>query len=125
MATAPTVLKSGEGIVAGPFTMTAADSVDGLLYMPDASGDLTVASGAVLAGIPVNRAKVGDKVSLRFTGLMVLKGSEAITPAGTPVKVDSAGKIAVATVGTSQVIGYLVGPVSTADGDFVTIWKYA
>ena len=37
MSTAPTHIKSNEIFVTGPYTMSVADSVDGLLYMPDPS----------------------------------------------------------------------------------------
>lgn len=122
MATDPTVLKSGDYHTIGPFKMTVADSVDGLLYMPDANGDLIVAAGNCFCGVPERRAKVGEYVSIRVRGLMVVTASAAIN-AQAPVVVSAGGKVATATVGTDQVHGWLVGPACTADGDVITIYK--
>lgn len=126
MATAPTVLKSGEGLVIGPFIQSVADSVDGLLYMEDPSnaGHLIVAAGAHLCGVPTRRAKVGEYVSLRVSGLMVATASGVIAVNG-PITPDSAGKIKAATIGSDDVMGYLVGPACTTDGDIVSIVKRA
>lgn len=125
MATAPTVLKSSEGATLGPFEQSVADTVDGLLYMEDTAnpGKLIVAAGNVLCGVPTKRAAVGEKVTLRVSGAMVVKASAAIAAGPTPIKCDAAGKVATGTPGTDHIIGFLVGPACTADGDFVTIFK--
>lgn len=126
MATAPTHIKAEHGIVDGPFTMSVADSVDGLLYMPDASnvGKLIVAAGNVYCGFLSKRAKVGDSVSLIVTGRGPAVASGAIA-AYAPVTVDTAGKCKTGTPGTDNIIGYNDGPATTTDGDVFTLAKIA
>jgi hypothetical protein len=118
---APSVLKSSGGAILGPFTMSGT-SVDGLLYAPNAAGVLGLATSTPLCGIPVNKALDGDKVSLRVTGLMTLT-ADGVINAKAPVKVTTGGKVTTATVADDQVIGFLVGPASGADGDLITVMK--
>ena len=131
MATALSHAKTEIGIVDGPFEMSVADSVDGLLYMPDPSNPpgatpakLIVAAGNVYCGFLQKRAKVGDKVSLVITGRGIAICSAAIA-AYAAVKCDSAGKCATGTVGTDHIIGFNDGPATTTDGDAFTLAKNA
>jgi hypothetical protein len=124
MATVASKLRNQPAIIAGGFKMSVADSVDALWYMPASNGtDLIVAAGNVFCGALQKKAKVGDGVSLIVTGEVQAVGSGAITPANVAITCDSGGKIKVATVGTDQVHGYLIGPVSTTDGDVVSVMK--
>jgi hypothetical protein len=126
MATAPTKLKGEHYVIDGPFTMSVADSVDGLLYMPDAAnpGKLIVAAGNVYCGWPQRRAKVGDATALVITGRgpAVASGAIAAYAAVTP---DSAGKCKTGTVGTDHIIGFNSGAATTTDGDVFTLAKNA
>jgi hypothetical protein len=124
MATAPSHIKMQKGEITGPYTQSVAATVDGLLYMPNASsaGNLIVAAGNVLCGWPERRAAVGDKISLVLTGSgpAIASGAIALYAA---VTVDSAGKCKTATVGTDQVHGWNDGPATTTDGDIFTLRK--
>ena len=129
MATAPTHIKAQKLLVTGPYKMSVADSVDGLLYMPDAAAsdgirNLIVAAGNVLCGFLDKRAKVGDNVSLVIlgSGPAVASGVIAINA---PVTVDTAGKCKTGTPGTDNIIGFNDGPATTADGDIFTLIKIA
>lgn len=126
MSTAPTKIKSEQGMVDGPFTMSVADSVDGLLYMPDPSnpGKLIVAAGNVYCGFLTKKAKVGDGVSLVITGRGPAVASGAIA-AYAPVTVDTGGKCKTGTPGTDNIIGYNDGAATTTDGDVFTLAKIA
>jgi hypothetical protein len=126
MATAASKLVNQPCQIIGGFKMSVADSVDALWYMPTTNGtDLIVAAGNVFCGALQKKAKVGDGVSLIVTGVVQAVGSGAITPVGGAITVDSGGKIKMASVGTDQVHGYLIGPVSTTDGDVVSVMKIA
>lgn len=127
MATAPTNIKTEKGVVTGPYKMSIADSVDGLLYMPQAAAsdgvrNLIVAAGNVLCGWPERRAKISENVSLVITGRgpAIASGVIAINA---PVTVDSAGKCKAGTPGTDQIHGYNDGPATTTDGDIFTLLK--
>jgi hypothetical protein len=126
MATAASHLKGEHIFVTSPFTMSVADSVDGLLYMPDASNPrkLIVAAGNVFCGFLMKKAKIGDSVSLIIIGSGPAVASGAIS-AYAPVTVDSGGKCKAASVGSDQVIGYNDGPATTTDGDVFTLTKIA
>jgi hypothetical protein len=126
MSTAPTHIKSEQIFVTGPYAMSVADSVDGLLYMPDASNPrkLIVAAGNVFCGFLAKRAKVGDPVSLVVVGSGPAVASGAIA-AYAPVTVDTAGKCKTGTPGTDNIIGYNDGPATTTDGDVFTLVKTA
>ncbi len=108
----------------GGFTMTVADSVDGLAYTPDASGNLVVqtASPPTLGVYLQKRAKVGDKVTGIVTGTVIAKASGAIT-VGYAATYDAAGKIKAATIGTDQVVGYVWPIAAINDGDIVSMVK--
>lgn len=130
MATAASKLKYMPWTTLGGFKQTVADSVDGYWYTPDTNGDLTLAGAAAgnqLCGPPTKRLKVGDAGSLLITGVCQAVGATAITPVGAAICVDTTatGKIRMATPGTDQIHGYLLGPVSTTDGDIVTVVKVA
>jgi hypothetical protein len=132
MATAPSHLKGEHYVVTGPYQLSVADSVNGLLYMPDASnppsatavGKLIVAAGNVYCGWLERGAKIGDKVSLIITGRgpAIASGAIAAYAAVTP---DSAGKCKTGTVGTDHIIGFNDGPATTTDGDIFTLAKLA
>jgi hypothetical protein len=126
MSTAPTHIKSQRVLVTSPYTMSVADSVDGLLYMPDASNvrKLIVAAGNVLCGFLERRAKVGDGVSLIVVGEGPAVASGAIAVYA-PVAVDTAGKCKTGTPGTDTIIGYNDGPATTTDGDIFSLIKIA
>lgn len=126
MATAPTHIKSDEIFVTGPYTMSVADSVDGLLYMPDPSNvrKLIVAAGNVFCGFLNRKAKVGDSVGLIVIGSGPAVASGAIA-AYAAVTVDTAGKCKTGTPGTDNIIGYNDGPATTTDGDVFTLTKTA
>jgi uncharacterized Ntn-hydrolase superfamily protein len=121
MATAPSHLETDFWHIHGPCKLTVADSVDCLWYMPDTNNDMIVAAGNVLCGPLLNRAKVGDQVSIVVTGKVLAKASGAIT-AGAAVTVDSAGKIKAASVGSDQVHGYAL-KTCTTDGDIISVLK--
>jgi hypothetical protein len=121
MATALAKARTQPVLTTGPYTMTVADSVDALWYMPDTNGDLIVAAGNVLCGALQKRAKVGDKVSLVVIGEVLAKASGAIT-AGAAIVCDSAGKIKAATVGTDHVHGFAL-TTCTTDGDILSVLK--
>lgn len=126
MATAPTHIKAEHIFVTSPYTMSVADSVDGLLYMPDPSNvrKLIVAAGNVFCGFLSNKAKVGDPVSLVIVGSGPAVASGAIA-AYAAVTVDTAGKCKTGTVGTDHIIGFNDGPATTTDGDVFTLTKTA
>ena len=126
MSTAPTHIKSQPGAIYGPYYMSVADSVDGLLYMPDASNvtKLIVAAGNVYCGFLEKRAKIGDSVSLIVTGRGPAVASGAIAVYD-PVTVDTAGKCKTGTPGTDTIIGYNDGPATTTTGDIFTLVKVA
>jgi hypothetical protein len=122
MATAPSHLKTQPLLTLPGYTMTVADCVDGLWYMPDAMGNLIVAAGNVLCGVPNKRAKVNDPCSVVFLGVVLATASGAIST-GVAVTCDSGGKIKAASVGTDQVHGFLMGPATTTDGDICSVLK--
>ena len=126
MSTAPTHIKSESIFETGPYTMSVADSVDGLLYMPDASNPrkLIVAAGNVFCGFLNKKAKVGDPVGLIVIGSGPAVASGAIA-AYAAVTVDTAGKCKTGTPGTDNIIGYNDGPATTTDGDVFTLTKIA
>lgn len=131
MATAPTHIKGEHIFVTGPYKMSVADSVDGLLYMPDAAAsdgvrNLIVAAGNAVGpcGFPTRRAKVGDNVSLVVigSGPAIASGVIAINAL---VTLDTSGKCKTGTAGTDNIIGYNDGPATTTDGDIFTLIKIA
>jgi hypothetical protein len=107
----------------GQFTMSVADSVDGLAYSPDAGGNLVVATASTQFCVYLDkRAKVGDKVSGVWRGVVIAKASGAIAAFG-PATTDAAGKIKAGVIGTDHIIGFC-GPIAaTADGDMVSLFK--
>lgn len=124
-------LKGEQYAIDGPFEMSVADSVDGLLYMPDPANPpganvakLIVATGNVYCGWLQKRAKVGDKVSLIITGRGAATASGVIAAYGA-VTPDSAGKCKLGTVGSDHIIGFNDGPATTTDGDVFTLAKNA
>jgi hypothetical protein len=127
-----TRVKGDRRVVTGPYQLSAADSVDGLLYMPDASnppsattpGLLIVAAGNVLCGWLERKGKIGDKLSLVITGSGPAVASGVIAAYGA-VKCDSAGKCAAGTVGTDHIIGFNDGKATGQDGDRFTLRKLA
>ena len=128
MATAASHIKMQHGEITGPYTMSVADSVDGLLYMPNASsaGNLIVAAGNVLCGWPERRVANGGKVSLVLTGSGPAQAgstNSGVIALYAAVTVDTAGQCKVATVGTDQVIGWNDGPATTTQGDVFTLRK--
>lgn len=129
MSTSPTHIKGEHIYVTGPYKMSAANSVDGLLYMPDAAAsdgvrNLIVAAGNAVgpSGFLQKKALIGDNVSLVVIGSGPATASGVIAING-PVALDSAGKCKAATTGTDQVIGWNDGPATTTDGDIFTLIK--
>jgi hypothetical protein len=125
MATAPTHIKGQKIFVTGPYVMSVADSVDGLLYAPDAANprNLIVATASTpFCGFLDKKAKVGDPVSLVLVGSTPAIASGAIA-AYAAVTTDAAGKCKAGTVGTDQIIGFNDGPATTTDGDIFTLTK--
>ena len=117
-------LSTQNTLVLNGFTMTVADSVDGLAYVADASGNLTVApDGTKAVFYLTKRAKVGDKVAVIAIGEVIAKASGAIAVGG-PCTPDANGKMKAATIGTDQVVGW-ARQATTNDGDIFTMVKVA
>lgn len=99
-------------------------STNGLAYVPDASGSLTVAGATdyYRVHLPVAAAN-GEEVRGILTGAVIATCSEAIS-VGQPCKPAASGKYAVATVGTDHVSGY-AATATSLDGDLFTLIKVA
>ena len=107
------------------FHMSVADSVDGLAYVPDANGDLIVASVTDnFAVYLLNRAKVGDPVTGIVLGTVTAKASGAIG-VGKAATLDDYGKIKAAAVATDLIIGFVYPIAAVSDGDIVSLIKTA
>lgn len=106
----------------GIFTM-GVDATDGLAYVPDAAGTLTLAGATDYYRVHLLvAAKSGDGVTGVLTGAVIAKSVGALAM-GQPCKPAANGLYDVATVGTDHVSGY-AGTV-TSGSELFTLVKVA